>query len=208
MREARAGSAARDAEAARPWPISSLFPRRRQPADVHDIGRVIEHGSRMDSSIRGSAPVADRQIEIADGSSTHDVALSERLDDARARLNLVGRLGRVSLWEFAPELGTIQSDPALFRQLGLGPGAQVTLTEWLSRVHPGDRAQVTRHIDEILANNIDPAPTVIPDERIEYRARSASGEWRWFTQASAVVGARLGMPHLAAVVADVTDTIR
>ena len=161
----------------------------------------------MDSSTRIDEQVIDRHAQMPDHASTYGDASSRYVDSMNARFDLVSRLGRVNLWELAPEFGTVQSDAAFLRQLGLDPSQEITFTDWLARVHPADRPRVARHVDETLAAAAL-GRTDTPIERIEFRARSASGQWRWLTQSSLVVANTTGPPRLAAVIADVTEAMQ
>ena len=86
----------------------------------------------------------------------------------------------------------IHSSPSCARFLGRDPSFE------LANVHPDDLERSREWWRHIVAGG---------DERLEYRLRSAKGEWHWF-DACAVVVPYVGRPHVLISSRDITEEKR
>lgn len=126
---------------------------------------------------------------------------------ADRRFELATQLGGVSVCQFDQATGRLESDPVLWRMLGLDPSISPTSDEWIARIHPDDRPTVLAHAQRILAGgptSLDPGVSV---PRIEFRMRGAAGDWLWLAKAEVLLTEDGCPPRLAAVVMDITAEV-
>lgn len=117
------------------------------------------------------------------GSGARTAHLSKGLREKHARLEsrlemVLDKTG-IGIWEFDHLLNhTVWSD-SLCKLLGCEQVPE-TLTDWLARIHPDDRAHVEAAVIAALGEGN-------PLYEVEYRLRSAEGQWLWFYARGKVV---------------------
>ncbi len=100
----------------------------------------------------------------------------KRVEDAlrrsEERLKLALEAANDGMWDFYPQTGVIYYSPRWFSILGYSPDdLPHTYRTWTSLIHPDDRPFVEEQIWESIQNA---EPFVL-----EYRMRSAEGDWLW-----------------------------
>jgi diguanylate cyclase (GGDEF)-like protein/PAS domain S-box-containing protein len=96
----------------------------------------------------------------------------EALRRIEARMQLAQEVGRIGCFEIDMRDGTSVGTPAFFELYGLpGDRGGWSQQEWLSFIHPADRAGVITHLKQV-ALGADMAT-------VEYRIVRADGEVRW-----------------------------
>ena len=89
------------------------------------------------------------------------------------RLALATEAAAIGVWDWDISADHRTASPTYFAMLGYGPDADSgDRGQWLTQVHPDDRARVTAKIDEVL-DGVD-APY-----EYEARLRHADGSYRW-----------------------------
>ena len=128
------------------------------------------------------------------------VSRTARLGE-RAALDRALQFTADGLWEWDLQTGLVTRSPQLWGRLGYGNGHQYRgMTEWLTLVHPQDRAMVEQRLNDHLSSAADAFDA-------QYRVRSAAGRWHDFMDRGRVVlRSPTGEPlRLLGMFADVTD---
>jgi two-component system, cell cycle sensor histidine kinase and response regulator CckA len=136
-------------------------------------------------------PVEVRVRPLVMGGKHYGVALardvSERrraegaLRESQKRLALALEASRLGPWDWNVETNEVVLSPEWKRQMGYGdeeiPGRY---EEWESRIHPEDKADVLRRLQDCLSGSA-------PDFLAEFRLRHMDGSYRWiYTRGLAV----------------------
>jgi len=99
----------------------------------------------------------------------HSEEALRRVED---RMQLAQEVGRIGCFEIDMRDGTSVGTPAFFELYGLpGDRGSWTQQEWLSFVHPDDRAGVIAHLKEVARG--------AEMTKVEYRVVRTDGEVRW-----------------------------
>jgi diguanylate cyclase (GGDEF)-like protein/PAS domain S-box-containing protein len=96
----------------------------------------------------------------------------QALRRAESRMQLAQEVGRIGCFEIDMRDGTSVGTPAFFELYGLpGDRGSWSQQEWLSFVHPEDRASVIAHLKEVALG--------AEMTTVEYRVVRSDGEVRW-----------------------------
>ena len=128
------------------------------------------------------------------------VSQTARLEE-RAKLDLALQSTTDGIWEWDIPTGNVTRSAQLWLHLGYGAGeAYPGLEDWLSLIHPYDRALMETRLGDHLAQRTE-------SYEAQYRVRSAYGRWHDIVERGRVVmRASDGTPlHLMGMFADVTD---
>ncbi len=105
----------------------------------------------------------------------------QALQESEERLNFALMAANDGLVDWDVDTGTIFYSPQCFTMLGYDPGAFMpTVSSLLSLVHPEDRGRVEEAITGMVTRGRDRC-------EMEFRARSASGEWIYVLERLQVV---------------------
>lgn len=148
----------------------------------------------------------NRVYPSPDGLSIYftDVSVRKRAETAlqlsESRYRLAASGGQV--WDWNVVDGRVDFPAGFWQQLGCKvPPAPETSARFEARLHPEDAPVWRQSVRDHLARR---APYVL-----EYRARHASGEWRWFhTQGQAVWDASGRATYMAGTTFDITERKR
>ena len=117
----------------------------------------------------------------------------ERLDaESRANaqwLRLASDAANQGLWDVDVCSGEVRFSPAYATMLGYDPeNFRETLVTWEARLHPDDRESAVAAYRDYVAGRR-------PDYRVQFRQRTAAGDWLWILSVGRVVGRdSLGRP--------------
>jgi PAS domain S-box-containing protein len=128
------------------------------------------------------------------------VSQTARLEE-RAKLDLALQSTTDGIWEWDIPTGDVTRSAQLWLHLGYGTGeAYASLEDWLSLIHPQDRAVMETRLGDHLAQRTE-------SYEAQYRVRSADGRWHEIVERGRVVmRASDGTPlHVIGMFADVTD---
>lgn len=132
---------------ARTWALSSA------PLGLDPRGRRLVISMAMDVTFR-------RQAE-------------EALRAGEERLRLAVEATGLDVWEYDPQSEDVQCGDWVKALWGMSPDERYTLNDWLSRIHPDDRATIT----EELRRALDPKES--SRHEMEYRVVAPDGSVRW-----------------------------
>jgi diguanylate cyclase (GGDEF)-like protein/PAS domain S-box-containing protein len=123
----------------------------------------------------------------------------EALRRAEDRMQLAQEVGRIGCFEIDMRDGTSVGTPAFFELYGLpGNRGGWTQQEWISFIHPDDRAQVMAHLKQV-AQGAEMAT-------IEYRVVRVDGEVRWTASRARIEASSDGRPFRAyGIQQDITE---
>ncbi len=148
---------------------------------------------------RAQRMVALRTHDLLEAKSTAELALAERAELSE-RLALAIDGANDGLWDWVDvRQDHIWWSPQFYRLLGLAPGAiEVTPKSLIELMHPDDRTRTRAAMLETLTRE---APF-----DIEYRLRTASGDYRWFHARAKVYRNADGAVHrMAGTIQDVHE---
>jgi len=120
-----------------------------------------------------------------------DLFAKERaLSQSEARLALVTRTARLGLFEIDVQKRCITYNDIYAWQLGIGPVSYTeSLDLWAERIHPADREQALRAMQEFIAGRVG-------RYRMEHRLNNGRGGWLWVSAIAEVTEIDLtGMPR-------------
>ena len=131
---------------------------------------------------------------------TERLAAQERLRVSELRYRLAAAQGQVWDWDVAS--GRVDFPAAFWKQLGYPPSSDRPVTaRFEALLHPEDLERWRHALREHLARR---APY-----KLEYRARDAGGDWRWFhTQGQAVWDAEGHATYMAGTTFEITQRKR
>ncbi|MFI7675342.1 EAL domain-containing protein [Actinophytocola sp. NPDC049390] len=107
------------------------------------------------------------------------------------------RVARMGTWEWNTETGECMWSTMLYELFGVEPGTPITYTDYLSLVHPDDRAWVDQRWQDLAA-------TGRPVE-CEHRAVLPDGSWRVFRCRGDVMDGDQGRSVMIGTAQDVTE---
>ncbi|MDP2300030.1 MAG: LytS/YhcK type 5TM receptor domain-containing protein, partial [Actinomycetota bacterium] len=104
-----------------------------------------------------------------------------QLADDAERLRLALEAAEQGTWDLDVRSGRVAVSAEYASMLGYDPGAyEITRDRWVGDLHPDDRERVVRAYEEFAAG-------AIPEYRVEFRQRAASGEYRWMLALGSIV---------------------
>lgn len=116
------------------------------------------------------------------------VSAEEALDLAQERLRLAVEGTMAGVYDWDIESDTMRYSGYFFRMLGIDKPAMVGRREDMERlVHPEDRAQVQRVLDDYMAGST-------PEYSAVFRLRHVSGRWVWVNSRGRVIRNDQGKP--------------
>lgn len=154
------------AQAARPSTAQATIAIRTQDgrdgsASVLGIPAHDRHGVALGVLVVADGP--ERRWSAAEMTSLEDLAalatpaevrapagVDDVLQASEERLALALEATGLVLWSWDAATGTSFCSPAYRALLGLPASGEVTLEDWLSRIHPDDRASAKARLDEAL----------------------------------------------------------
>ncbi len=97
------------------------------------------------------------------------------------RLRLALEAAEQGTWDLDVSSGRVTVSAEYASMLGYDPGAyEITRDRWVGDLHPDDRERVVRAYEEFAAG-------AIPEYRVEFRQRAASGEYHWMLALGSIV---------------------
>jgi diguanylate cyclase (GGDEF)-like protein/PAS domain S-box-containing protein len=123
----------------------------------------------------------------------------EALRRAEDRMQLAQEVGRIGCFEIDMRDGTSVGTPAFFELYGL-PGTRGgwSQQEWISFIHPDDRAAVMAHLKQVVQG--------AEMATVEYRVVRADGEVRWTASRARIEASSDGRPFRAyGIQQDITE---
>jgi len=126
---------------------------------------------------------------------------TDKLKESEERLNFAMEGASDGLWDFYPVLQKTYYSPRWFTMLGYEPDQfPHTYETWAKLLHPKDSAQVS----EIVTNFLETKKEMY---NVEFRMRTASGDWRWImARGKAVEWDRQGnITRMVGTHTDITD---
>lgn len=128
------------------------------------------------SGLAGEPQVAGIAVDI-----TKERASEAALRESEDRLRLAVAAGGHGLWDLDLRTGAAQVDDAYARMLGYDPATFVeTNPAWRDRLHPDDQAAVYAEYEAYVEGKRNAY-------RVEFRSRTADGEWRWVLSQGEIV---------------------
>jgi len=133
-------------------------------------------------------------------SAARERALADAVRVSEEHYALASMAADDGTWDWDVSAGTVYYSPRWKRTLGYDEDAVGSSpTEWLERVHPADRDEVSTAIAGALAGS---DPTL----ELQHRVRNATGEYRWLLCRAMTVLDDAGCPaRLVGTIVDVTD---
>ncbi|MBK8726538.1 MAG: PAS domain S-box protein [Holophagaceae bacterium] len=182
-------------------PMTLLMPERHRAAhlegmlrvgsggDQHVIGRTVElHGIRkggeefaMELSMARWESEGDWFITGIIRDITQRKASEAALRESEARLRLALTAAEQGLYDLNVQTGEAAVSPEYATMLGFDPATfRETNAAWIERLHPEDREPVAAAYRDYVAG-------LTKEYRIEFRQRTASGDWKWILSLGRVV---------------------
>ena len=148
-----------------------------QPFFDLEIARSDERGARVVHIVSGQARVDAEDNFLGYRGVGRDVTEQRRaeraLGEAKERLELALEGGNLATWDCDLEANVTHFGTGWLRLLGRKPAADtMNNAEVLENVHPEDRAATRAAFVQAMKGES-------PAFSVEYRARHASGDWRW-----------------------------
>jgi PAS domain S-box-containing protein len=111
------------------------------------------------------------------GTITRDISdikrAEEQLRQSQERFELALRGGDLAAWDWNIKTGEVVFSPRWAEMRGLRPeDVRPHVDSWTSAIHPEDWPRVQRTLTEYLEGRL-------PEYRVEFRVRMASGDWIW-----------------------------
>ncbi|TVO78710.1 PAS domain S-box protein [Sedimenticola selenatireducens] len=100
--------------------------------------------------------------------------LSEALKESEERLKLALSASNQGIFDVDVKKGTTIVSQEYAQMLGYDPEIfRETRKNWIKRLHPDDREKAVKAYRDYIAGSV-------PEYRVEFRQRTATGEWKWF----------------------------
>ncbi|MDV7391199.1 PAS domain-containing protein, partial [Arthrospira platensis SPKY1] len=104
---------------------------------------------------------------------TEDKLLREALRDSEERLRLALRAANQGLYDLDLRTGDAKVSPEYASMLGYDAATfRETNAAWRARLHPDDAPRVAQAFTDYVGGRL-------PEYRIEFRQRTANGDWKW-----------------------------
>ncbi len=101
------------------------------------------------------------------------IAAEENLRVSEERLALAMEAGNQGFYDLNIQTGETVVNDTYATMLGYDPAGFVeTNAAWRERLHPDDRERAYRNFTDYLAGRV-------PEYRVEFRQKTAAGDWRW-----------------------------
>lgn len=187
----------------RPEQRAEMVRRLKQTGTVRDLEvefRTASGGIRFCSLAAEVIRIGERDCLVATvRDMTERRAAAERLRDSEERLRLALEAARMGTWEWSLATGAVAWSEQVRSIMGLdGREFDGTLAAYLGRLHPDDRPEVERTIEQIQSGDAD-------DFYSEHRAIGDDGVARWIEARGRIHRDSAGRPVLVrGTVADVT----
>jgi len=112
---------------------------------------------------------------------TDRARMEQAIMDAKTRLELALQATNQGLYDLDVPSGVAIVSPEYASILGYDPGSfQETNAAWMERLHPDDRERVIRNYQDYIGGNLS-------EYRVEFRQRTASGDWKWILSLGRIV---------------------
>lgn len=126
------------------------------------------------------ASAVRRALEDADDRKRR-TEVEAALRESEERLRLALAATDQGLYDLNVQSGAATVTPEYAHMLGYDPETfRETNDEWLARLHQDDRPRVEQVFREYIAGNL-------PEYRVEFRQRTASGDWKWILSLGKIV---------------------
>jgi len=142
-------------------------------------------------------------ITVAKQREAEREATQQALEQAEERYSLATRAAKVGVWEWNIQKATIYLDPNIKALIGYSDDEiRNDVDDWMSFVHPDDRAEVTNAAQAYLAGET-------PEYIVEYRMLHKDGSIIWILMRGQLIRDEQGKPErLIGTDTDITDRIR
>jgi PAS domain S-box-containing protein len=111
----------------------------------------------------------------------HHDAVGEALRVSQERLTLALEAANQGLYDLDIPTGKVVVNTTYAAMLGYDPATfHETHAGWVGRMHPEDQERVAKNFADYLAGTIN-------NYRVEFRQRTANGEWRWLHSMGRIV---------------------
>ncbi|HEY6094792.1 MAG TPA: HD domain-containing phosphohydrolase [Gallionellaceae bacterium] len=174
-------------------PYYEMFPKL--PGPLPACEQMTQQGgiSEEEVHLQDGRIFLSRATSVMDPSGEHSFSLhimyditarkqmEQALRDGEERLLLALGAARQAWFDVNVQTGIASVSPEYAAMLGYDPaGFDGSLQHWIDELHPDDQATVMQVFEHTLGGN--------EAGSIEYRRRTASGDWKWFRTVGRVVG--------------------
>ncbi|MBZ0089942.1 MAG: PAS domain S-box protein, partial [Thermoanaerobaculia bacterium] len=138
---------------------------------ILSLGRIVERdpAGRPLRMVGTHTDVTDRKLT------------EERVRASEARLRLALEAANQGLWDLDVATGEAAVSPEYASMLGYDPTSfHETNAAWIERLHPADAERVAGIYRDYIAGRL-------PEYRVEFRQRTAAGDWKWILSLGRVV---------------------
>ena len=105
----------------------------------------------------------------------------KELRESEERLRLALKAANQGLWDLDIQSGEAQVTPEYATMLGYDPaGFKLNLDRWQEDLHPDDRERIMATYGAYIRGEI-------PEYAVEFRQRTASGDWKWILSLGKIV---------------------
>ncbi|MCR6647436.1 MAG: PAS domain-containing protein [Cellulomonas sp.] len=145
------------------------------------------------------ASLHEQRVQL-EQAAARERALADAVRASEEHYALASMAADDGTWDWDVSAGTVYYSPRWKRTLGYDDEAVGSSpTEWLERVHPADRDEVSTAIAAALAG-------VDTTLELEHRVRAASGQYRWLMCRAMTVLDEAGCPaRVVGTIVDVTE---
>ena len=156
----------------------------RSPADLEF--RVVQPGGEVRvlsgrGTLERDAQGRPRRLVGTVQDVTERARSEQALRDSEARLRLALEAAQQGIYDLNVVTGEAKVSPEYTTMLGFDPTTfRETNAAWIERLHPDDREPVAVNYRDYIAGKID-------SYRVEFRQRTASGDWKWILSIGSVV---------------------
>lgn len=167
--------------------FSGLMGTRWPESWIEPVLKIVAGSSIFMASI-ALVFLLPRAIKFRDRELLYKAA--DELRQSKDRFERALRGASSGLWEWNIEEDVVWFSPRYRELLGYESESEFpnTLATWEKSVHPNDKVSVRQAVDRHLANH--------DDFEIEYRLRTKSGEYRWFSGKGIAIRDPSGKPFM------------
>jgi PAS domain S-box-containing protein len=148
-------------------------------------------------------PVGTDEVLVVSRDMTELWQTQRELEEARLRLEFSVDSARIAWWEIAVDTGKMTSHPLRALMLGHEPDdfANATYQIFVDLIHRDDRPAVTANMRDLLEGRSDLYA-------VDYRIKTAVGDWLWFHDRGQLVQTEMGDQLVRGFVIDISERKR
>lgn len=164
------------------WPATWITEIARLVANVQGMARELRARFDEVETARSTLErrVEERTVELRQEVEAHRRA-REELRESEERLRLALSSANQGLWDLHVPSGRAVVSAEYASMLDYDPATFVeTHASWLARLHPDDAPRVAETFRAYVEGNL-------PAYRVEFRQRTASGQWKWILSSGKAV---------------------